>query len=127
VGPRQKRPADLDRAFFFVVSVKSRRSDDLAVLAINGEQRSTGLQGVAKKALENLFLVTIVAGMLFPDERIRSYGVEVMKILCSKRPQLEEFAFQDGLEIKGHLDSMLTVRMVGFLSSFVGAINAGHA
>jgi hypothetical protein len=47
------------------------------------------LQGLAKKVLEDLFLVTIVAGMLFPDERIRGYRVQVLKILGAKRSQLE--------------------------------------
>ncbi len=40
--------------------------------------------------------------MLFPNERIGSESVEVVKIFGPKRPKLEELAFQNGLEIKGH-------------------------
>jgi len=40
--------------------------------------------------------------MLLPDERIRRYRVQAIKILRSKRPELEEFALQDGLQIKIH-------------------------
>jgi hypothetical protein len=40
--------------------------------------------------------------MLFPDERIRGYSVEVIKIIWSKGPKFEEVALQNGLEIEGH-------------------------
>src|SRR5260370_29242375 len=98
----QKCPADFDLAFILVVAVESRRPDDPAISGINGDQRSPGFQGLAEECPENLFLVTVLDRMLFPNERIRSYGVEVMKILRPKRPELEELALQNGLEIKGH-------------------------
>ncbi len=58
VGPGQKRPTDFDLAFFFVVYVESRRTDDLAIFGIDGDQCSPGFQDLAEKSLENLFLVT---------------------------------------------------------------------
>ncbi len=70
VRPGQKRPADLDLAFFLVVSVESRRPDDPAIFGINGDQCSPGFQGLAEKSLEDFFLVTVVGRMLFPNERI---------------------------------------------------------
>lgn len=82
--------------------MESGRPDDLAVLGVNSDQRSTGFQCLAKKCSENLYFVTIFDWMLFPNERICGYGVKVMKILCSKRPEFEELAFQNGLEVKGH-------------------------
>src|ERR1700736_685810 len=45
VRPGQKRPTDFDLAFLFVVSVESRRPDDLAAFAIHGDQRSARFQG----------------------------------------------------------------------------------
>lgn len=44
--------------------------------------------------------------MLFPNERIGCYGIKVMKIFWSKRPQLEKLAFQNGLEIKRHYSAL---------------------
>jgi hypothetical protein len=82
--------------------VESRRPDDPAILGIHGDQRSTGFQGLAEESLENLFLVTVFDRMLLPDERIGSYRVKALKILYPKRPELQELAFQNRLEIKGH-------------------------
>ena len=70
VGPGQERPTDFDLAFSSVVSVESRRPDDLAIFGINSDQRSSGVQGLAKKSLENLFLVTVFDRVLFPNKRI---------------------------------------------------------
>jgi hypothetical protein len=47
--------------------------------------------------------------VLFPNERIGSDGIKIMKILRSKRPELEQFAFQKGLKIEGHSDFSLIV------------------
>jgi hypothetical protein len=58
------------------------------------------LQGLAKKLPENFFLVTVLDRVLFPDERIRSHGVKIVKILRAKGPQLDEMAFQSRLEVK---------------------------
>jgi len=82
--------------------VESRRSDDPAIFAINGDECSPGFQGLAEKSFENLFLVTVVGRMLFPNERIGSYSVKLMEVLWPQRLEREEFAFQNGLEIKGH-------------------------
>jgi hypothetical protein len=59
--------------------------------------------------------------MLFPNERICSDRVQVMKILCSKRSEFEQLAFQIGLEIKGHLDALLKPWRKG-----PPAVNKGH-
>jgi hypothetical protein len=67
MGPGQERPTNFDLAFFFVVSVESRRSDDLAIFGIRSEQCPTGLQSLAKKRRENLLFVTILDRMLFPN------------------------------------------------------------
>ena len=99
----QERPADFYLALFSVVSMEPGRPDDLGVRGINSDQTSTGFQRVAEKRSENLFFVTVLDRMLLPDERICSHGVKVMKILCLKRPEFEEPAFQNGLEVKGHL------------------------
>ena len=82
--------------------MKSRRPDDLAVSGINGDEGSAGFHRLAKKGLENVFSVTISGGMLFPDERVGSDSVKVPKILRPQRPEFEQIAFQNGLEIKGH-------------------------
>jgi len=80
----------------------ARRPDDPAIFEINGDQCAPGFQGQAEEFPENLLLVTVFRRMLFPNERIGSYCVKVGKILRSKRPELEEFACQDGLEVKGY-------------------------
>jgi hypothetical protein len=69
---------------------------------IKGNQGSPECQGLAEEFFENRFLVPIFAGMLFPNERIGSDRVQGRKIVCSQRPEFEEFALQPGLEIKGH-------------------------
>jgi hypothetical protein len=51
------------------------------------------LQGLAKRLPENFFLITILDRVLFPNERVRSHGVKVVKILRAKGPQLDELAF----------------------------------
>src|SRR5262245_55299725 len=54
VGSGQKGPTYFDLAFFFIVSVESRRSDDTIVLRINSDQRAAGFQRIAKEFLEDL-------------------------------------------------------------------------
>src|SRR5439155_24175766 len=66
VRPSQERPTDFDLAILRVVAVEARRPDDPAVFAIDGHKRSTAFQGLAKKYLEHLFLISIVVRMLFP-------------------------------------------------------------
>ncbi len=65
-------------------------------------ERSAGFHGPAEECLEHRFLVAVPGRMLLPNERIGSRRVKVVKILFPKRPELHEFAFQDGLEIKTH-------------------------
>ncbi len=50
-----------------------------------------------------LLLVAILRGMLLPNERVRSHREEVIEIIGSKRPELEELAFQNRLEVEGHI------------------------
>jgi len=58
--------------------------------------------------MEDLCFVTIWDWMLYPNQRVCGYRVKVMKILCSQRPEFEEPAFQNRLEVNGH--SMLFSR-----------------
>ena len=108
VGPapvrsRQERPADLDLACVFLVSVKSRRADDAAVAGIKDDQRPAALQRLAKERLEYIFPVTIVIRMLFPDEWIRSNGVQALIVVGPERPELDQITPQIRLELKRHL------------------------
>ena len=70
VGSGQKRPADFNLAIFLVISVESGRPNDPAILSIDGDQCSSRFQGFAEKPLENIFLVTVIGRMLFPNEGI---------------------------------------------------------
>jgi hypothetical protein len=65
-----KRPADFDHALLLIVAVVSRRPDDAAVFAIDGDECSAGFQGAAEELPENFFFVAVVCRMLLPDERI---------------------------------------------------------
>jgi len=82
--------------------MESGRANDPAVFGIHSDQRSTGFQGLAKKHFEDLFLVAVFDRMLLPNEGIRSDGVKFLEILRSKRPEFEQPAFQNGLEVKSH-------------------------
>ena len=55
-----------------------------------------------EELFKDLFFVTILGGVLFPQERIRSYLVKSIKILRLKRPEFEELALQSRLEVKRH-------------------------
>jgi hypothetical protein len=44
--------------------------------------------------------------MLFPDERIRGYAVEVSEILRSQGSKLQQLALQDGLQIEGRAGAL---------------------
>jgi hypothetical protein len=83
--------------------MESGRPDDLAVLGINSDQRSTGFQCLAKKGLEDLCFVTIFGWMLFPNERVSSCRIKVMKILCSERLSSRNWPFKMGWRSKGIL------------------------
>src|ERR1700689_536362 len=89
--------------------MESRRADDAAIFGIDGDQCSAGVQGFAEKCPENFFLVTILGGMLFPDERIGGCGVKAIKIFGSKGPEFQEFAFQEWLEIYGHENNLVVM------------------
>src|SRR5881398_33325 len=39
--------------------------------------------------------------MLLPNERVRSHREEIIEILGSKRPEFEELAFENWLEVEG--------------------------
>jgi hypothetical protein len=87
----------------------------MAVAGINGDQGSTRFHRLLKKSLEDLFLVTVLVRMLFPNERIGSCGVKSVKILSAKRPKFEEFAFQKRLEIKGHASFCRQIALSSFI------------
>jgi hypothetical protein len=73
--------------------METRRSDDSPIFGINRYQGSAGLQGLAKELPESLLPVPVLGRMLFPDEPIRGYCVEVRKILRPERPQAKQPAF----------------------------------
>lgn len=58
-----------------------------------------------KEFLENVFFVTIFDRVLLPNEGIGGDSKKGLKILCTKRAEFEQFALQNGLEIKGHSHS----------------------
>jgi hypothetical protein len=100
---RERLRGAVRRLFFAVVEpVEARRSDNLASVRVNGDERSAALQRFAEESIEDLFLITLFDRMLLPDERIRGYGEEAIKILGSQRPELQEVALQDGLQIEVH-------------------------
>src|SRR5262249_54884783 len=84
------------------VTVIPRRASDPALLGVDGDQRAAGLHRFAEKGPKDLFLTAILGRMLLPDERVPSHGKESIEILSSKRPECEEFACQNGLEIECH-------------------------
>src|ERR1035437_4637017 len=104
VRPGKERPADLDLTPLLVVAVVPRGSDDSVVFAVNDGQRALGIQGISEEALENRFLVSILAGVLFPNERICGDGIQVSKIFLAERSEFEESALQPRLEVKWHLE-----------------------
>jgi serine phosphatase RsbU (regulator of sigma subunit)/catechol 2,3-dioxygenase-like lactoylglutathione lyase family enzyme len=53
--------------------------------------------------------------MLFPDEPIRRNRVEIIQVLCAKRPDLHELSSQSGLKIEGHGLNRIVWRMLRFL------------
>jgi hypothetical protein len=54
-----------------------------------------------------LLFVTILDGMLLPNERVSSYGEKFIEVLGSKRSEFEGFSFQNGLEIEGHTEMIV--------------------
>src|SRR5207248_5695759 len=101
----QERPTDFDLALSLVVAVEPRRSDYLPSLRIRREQCTARLQRLLKEHPEHWLLIAVVAGVLLPDERVCSYSVQGMKIVHSKRPQLDKLAFQGRLQFKRHCNS----------------------
>jgi hypothetical protein len=67
---------------------------------INGDQGTTGRQGLVKKCPEGRFFMAISDRMLFPDERVGSHGVQVIIVNGAKRPEFDKLAFQDRLVIE---------------------------
>ena len=83
---------DLDLALFWVVAEVPRRADDTAVLLVDGDQCAAGLHRLAEEDLEDLLLVPIAVGVLFPDERVRRNRVEGRVVLLAERPEFEQVA-----------------------------------
>lgn len=93
VRPGQEAPADFDLTFGRVVAMEPRGADHSAVLAINGNQGSAGVEAIAKELREDFSLITIMGGMLLPDKRIGGHGIEIVEIFLPHRPEIEEFSF----------------------------------
>lgn len=117
VRPGKERPADLDLTPLLVVAVVSRGPDDLVVFAVNDGRRALGIQGVLKEILEDFFLVSILAGVLLPNERICGGGTQLSKIFPAERSEFEESALQTRLEVKWHLENPILFSCVHGLYS----------
>jgi hypothetical protein len=100
MGAGQERPPDLDLALFFVIAVEPRRSDNPLRRKISGDQGSAGRHGLLKKRAEDFFFVAIPDRMLLPHERVGSHLIEIIEVLGAKRPEFDEFAFQNWLMIE---------------------------
>ena len=80
--------------------VKARGADDASVVAIDGDERSTGIKGLLKELPEDIFLATVFGGMLLPDQRVGGDGIELAKVFRPQRPQLKQLALQNGLQLR---------------------------
>jgi len=86
VRPGQESPTDLDLASFEIVAMKSRRTDDAIVFAVNRGQRATRLQRFIKKFPEDVRFVSIRIWMLLPDQRVGRDFVQRIEIVSSQWP-----------------------------------------
>lgn len=102
VGSGQECPADLDLAFFLVVTMETRRPNHPLSYGITDNQRTTGRQSLVKEYLEAFFFMAILDRMLFPNEPISRDGVELTIVFGAKRPHIDEVALQNRLIIKRH-------------------------
>ncbi len=92
VGSGQECPADLDLTSFLVVAMEARSPNHPLSLGINGNQSTTGRQGLAKESLEAPLFMTICDRVLLPKERIGSDGVEVLIVFGAERPEFDQIA-----------------------------------
>ena len=74
----QEGPADFNFALVLVVGVKSRRANDSAGFVVDGEERAAGVEGILEEFLEDVLLIAVGTGMLFPDEGIASNGEKIV-------------------------------------------------
>ena len=100
VGSGQERPADLHFVSLSVVPVKSRGADHPLRDRINGDQCSAGRQCLVKEHPEACDLVAGFVRMLLPDQRVGSDRVQVIMVLRTKRPELDEISLQNRLPIE---------------------------
>ncbi len=82
--------------------MEARRPNHPLSLGINGNQSTTGRQGLAKEFLEAPCFMAIPVWMLFPNEPIGSDGVEVIVVFGAQPPELDEVALQNRVIVKGH-------------------------
>src|SRR5438876_2601296 len=90
---RQKRPSDFNLGFLWIITVESRRSDDVLRLCVDYDKRSAGFQRFSEKNLKYLILVSIALRMLFPDERVRRDGKKIVPVFRCERPKFDQLAF----------------------------------
>ena len=80
-------------------------TNDAAVSGVHSDQGSSGFQCFAKEHPEDILLVPIFDGMLFPDERIGGHVVEHLEVLGSKRSEFYKRPLQNWLAVKRHVPS----------------------
>jgi hypothetical protein len=102
VGASQKRPADLDFAPALVVAMEPGGSDDPPIAYVDRDERATGPQCFIEVDAEAPLRVAVAFGVLLPDGRVRRDRIEGIEIIQTKRPELEEIAFEDRLNVEGH-------------------------
>jgi hypothetical protein len=98
----QKRPSNFDLQFLGIIPVEPRRSDDSLTVFVDDDKCAAGFERFFEENPEYFFLVTIVLGMLLPNERIRCNRKQLVPIVGDKRPKLDELASQMWLKIKRH-------------------------
>ncbi len=100
VGSGQERPADLHFVSLSVVPVKSRGTDHPLRDRITGDQCAAGRQCLVKEHPEACDLVAGFVRMLLPDQRVGSDRVQIIVVLRTKRPELDEISLQNRLPIE---------------------------
>src|SRR5204862_3073874 len=78
-------------------------ADDAPGATVDDGEGSARFERLAKEFLEDILLIAVSRGMLFPDRRIRRHRVQIVKIFRSERPELEERACQRRLKFESHL------------------------
>src|SRR5882724_6897595 len=105
IGAFQEGEADLDLALFRFQVVITRAADDLARLALDHRESAFGVDRSVEKPLEDLARVTVVLGMLFPDQWVACRVEERVEVRGRERAQFDELAGQNWLQVEIHVSA----------------------